>query len=168
MDNLTITRFAYTPIGTFGSAMVGGLQLYSCEPPWLDNRPVISCIPEGTYTCRPATFIHGGYQAIEITAVPGRTGILFHIGNTRNDTKGCILLGFELGCMSGLWAVLSSHQAFDHFMSLYGQSPFELTIKRLPLLSPSLSTRNEDLEHRFSLPAGNPPTSPLETILNPK
>lgn len=33
--------------------------------------------------------------------VPGRTGIMFHVGNSRTDTRGCILLGldFLLNCI---------------------------------------------------------------------
>lgn len=163
MESLTLSRFAYSPIGVFGSLLVGGHQLYSVERPWLDNRPVISCIPEGIYTCVPKAFIHGGYPAVEVTGVPGRTAILFHIGNTINDLKGCIALGFGLGSIDGLWAVTASKAAFDHFMSIYGSSPFKLTIKRLPLLAQKELSAETDPSplHVHTLPAslGSTPRS---------
>lgn len=73
--------------------------IYQClclELPQLGNQHNISCIPEGTYSVikysddkHPNTFL--------VQNVPGRTGILIHIGNyaTGNhiDTQGCILPG---------------------------------------------------------------------------
>ena len=67
MTAIRITRFAHTPMGTFGSFWVLGKQLYTCERPWLDNAPFVSCIPEGEYAIKPQIFHRGngglGYPA---------------------------------------------------------------------------------------------------------
>ncbi len=43
------------------------------ERPWLNNRAGVSCIPAGTYIVGPRRFLRGGYDAIEVREVPGRT-----------------------------------------------------------------------------------------------
>ena len=73
--------------------------LYHCvclELPNLGNQHNISCIPEGTYKCSKETDSHFGPH-FRLYDVPGRDGILIHIGNyaagKKVDTKGCILPG---------------------------------------------------------------------------
>ena len=53
MKTLTLTRIAYSNMGVFGQLEVDGQALYSVERPWLDNKRIVSCIPEGAYLCRP-------------------------------------------------------------------------------------------------------------------
>lgn len=130
MQRLTLERFAYTPMGTFGKIVVDGAVLYTVERPWLNNAPSVSCIPEGTYKCKPRRYFRGGYDAAEVTGVPNRSYILFHKGNTMMDSAGCILVCSSLGCLNGLWAGLGSKQAFAVFMDEYGGKEFELTITR--------------------------------------
>lgn len=50
--------------------------------------------------------------------VPGRSHILFHAGNTAEDTEGCILLGRGFGRVQGKPAITQSKQAMMWFMSL--------------------------------------------------
>lgn len=63
-----------------------------------------TCIPVGTYELQLRT--HGGFHdryrkrfpemhvgMIEVVGVPGFTDILWHIGNTDEDTAGCLLVG---------------------------------------------------------------------------
>jgi hypothetical protein len=123
---LTLTRWAQTGHGTLGR--LG--PWYTMENPWKDNARGKSCIPAGTYKCRRAFFNRGGYPTFEVLDVPGRSHILFHIGNTSADTEGCILPGKTLGVLSTWLAVLQSGPAFREFMrSLEGVDEFTLVIK---------------------------------------
>jgi len=48
--------------------------------------------------------------------VEGRSHILFHKGNTEEDTQGCILIAEQFGYLNGKVAVLSSKAGFNEFM----------------------------------------------------
>ncbi len=90
---------------TAGILMVNGVfQCHTLENPWRENERRISCIPTGTYVLglrmeggfdqryrKKFPRLHGGM--IEVTGVPDRDYILFHIGNSAKDTEGCILVG---------------------------------------------------------------------------
>ncbi len=77
------------------------LVCLTLELPNFNNAKYISSIPVGTYqisrtTGRETT---GGMKlktTYVVTGVPGRTGILFHPGNSAKDTKGCILVGLGI------------------------------------------------------------------------
>ncbi len=79
---------------TMGVLLIEGEAFCSTlEPPWLENRPGLSCIPPGTYDVR-VTFSNRFHQMLpELFAVPGRSAIRMHAGDTVDDTEGCILLG---------------------------------------------------------------------------
>lgn len=135
MKELTLTRFAYTPDGTLGR--MG--PYCTLEEEWQDNRPNVSCIPTGTYRCERRFYNRGGYWTFEVTGVPGRSAILFHVGNRETDTAGCILLGTRFGVLTGAdeetgvrrphLAVLASRAAFDDwFASLAGEDAFTLHV----------------------------------------
>ena len=127
--DLALTRFCYSPLGTFGEmTMPDGIKLYTVERPWFDNRPSVSCIPPGIYKCAPRRFFRGGYDAIEITSVPNRSHILFHIANVATDVEGCIGVCSKLGALNGVWAGLASKPAFELFMGFYGGKEFSLEI----------------------------------------
>jgi hypothetical protein len=49
--------------------------------------------------------------------VPNRSDILFHAGNTKNDTRGCILLGLMFGTLGTQAAILSSRSAMAAFLT---------------------------------------------------
>ena len=84
--------------------------LYTLEPPWRDNERGRSCIPVGEYKCSRYPSKRFGKTFI-VMNVPGRDGILFHVGNWEKDTSGCILLGIERTHKSLLW----SRPAIDRF-----------------------------------------------------
>lgn len=128
MADLIIKRFCVGPMGTFGTMSVDGVTLYTVERPWLNNQPNISCIPDGLYTCKPRRFYRGGYDAIEITNVIGRTHILMHIANLPERLKGCIGINSELGCLYGQWAGRGSRDAFNYLMQKFGGREFTLSI----------------------------------------
>lgn len=126
--DLRLTRFAYTDMGVFGEITVDGQKLYTVERPWLGNAPSVSCIPLGKYVCRPRRYNRGGYDAVEVCDVPGRTHILWHKGNTMHDLAGCIAVTSRLGTLKGIWAGLDSATAFALFMEHYGRREFALEI----------------------------------------
>ncbi len=121
---MQIKRVALLKSATFGVILVDGLPFaMTVEPPWLDNKPRVSCIPAGNYTAaRCRTLAHYGYadsprfgDTFEILNVPGRSRILFHKGNTSADTLGCVILGEKFEPISGKPAVLESAAAFAEF-----------------------------------------------------
>ena len=132
---VTLERWAKTKDGVLGR--MG--RWYTLEEEDAQNRPGVSAIPAGTYTCKRRMYHKGGYETFEVTNVPGRSDILIHIGNTEEDTMGCILLGMELGTLvvhpeeggpaKAKIAVLSSGVAFRAFMaSMQGEDSFTLDI----------------------------------------
>lgn len=124
MRALQLKRFAYTPIGTFGTLYVDGQYLcLTVERPWRDNQPNVSCIPEGQHTMRKRTSnvvgrSSGGRftEGWEICDVIERTFIMFHVANTMDDLEGCVGVGSTLGSVKGRWAVLNSRDTFIKFM----------------------------------------------------
>jgi len=99
------------------------------EPPDQDNIKNLSCIPAGQYLCRRVQSPKFG-ETFEILNVPNRTHVLYHRGNTIEDTNGCVILGITWGKLSGDRAVLNSGKSFEGFMNvLKGYDEFILTIK---------------------------------------
>lgn len=129
---ITLKRVAGGDDGTFGVLIEGGTPFaLTCERPWLENRPFVSSIPPGRYRCARTVSPHFG-ETFEVVDVPGRTHILFHVGNTAGDTEGCILVGSSFGVLGGRVAVLSSRQAFGDFMErLRGMDEFTLSIEEV-------------------------------------
>lgn len=123
---VTLERFAYTPMGTFGLLSVdGGTPFRTVERSWARNLDGISCIPCGVYRLKLGMFYGGDgvggkrdYPAYEILGVPERDLIKIHVANKATQVKGCVGLGMQLGVLDGVWAVLNSQAAFDHFMEL--------------------------------------------------
>jgi hypothetical protein len=86
----------------------GGLIAKTLELPWKDNQRSISCIPEGEYLVTtsgpvlkddPNTEVDesGGrhprpYSHYIVHDVPGRSGILIHVGYNPLWSQGCILV----------------------------------------------------------------------------
>lgn len=139
IKKLKLERFAYSDMGTFGELFDenGEHFCWVCEEVWHNNRPSIeyrqtgSCIPVGTYTCRRGKYPRHG-DTFEVLNVPGRTAILFHVGNTVADIEGCLALGNRLGALGNVWSVLESggsHGGYTRFMrSMVGRKEFELEI----------------------------------------
>lgn len=102
---------------------------YTLEPTDKLNKPNESCIPVQQYKCKRIESPKFG-ETFEITNVPGRTYVLFHKGNTADDTLGCIILGLTVGRFKGQRAVLNSGRTFEQFMAIMAnESIFHLTIK---------------------------------------
>jgi hypothetical protein len=118
---------------------VRDFTLYTCEEEWRDNERNESCIPAGTYICRRTTYWKHNIPTFEVCEVPDRSRILFHTGNTEEDSDGCILLGRSIGHLEVICeetgketrkiGVTDSRVAFRLFMEeLAGEDEFLLTI----------------------------------------
>ena len=131
--------FAYLDLRADDGALLG--RFCTAEDDWLDNRPQVSCIPAGLYVCRATVHHKTGEPTFEITGVPGRSRILFHAGNTEEDSMGCVLLGTDFGCKTVRdedaagaparvkWSVTGSVAAFARFMAtLAGVPQFDLQV----------------------------------------
>lgn len=130
-----LRRVASRPDGVAGvlllRAPLGDLPMcVTLEDPWKMNAVGESCVPANTYTCRKRPSRFG--VTFELQNVPGRSAILFHAGNTQEDTRGCILLGFAWGAIDDRLDIRESRIAFAAFMELMnvkGVEEFELRIE---------------------------------------
>lgn len=131
MHCVTIKRVSETEDGTFGVIFDGTVPFaLTLEDEWNDNAVGVSCIPLGSYTCKRRRYNKGGYDTFEVTDVADRTHILFHRGNTEDDTEGCILIAEEFGELNKKTAIKSSGKGFAEFMGrLHGADEFILHIK---------------------------------------
>ena len=99
--NLTLQRLRQSPDGpTFGQIInEDGAVIVpaTLELPDRGNEHGISRIPAGSYPAFRFNSPHIGYQLFQLANVPDRVGIDLHVGNTMQDTEGCILLGEARG-----------------------------------------------------------------------
>lgn len=90
-------------IGTISLISQSGislLKLRTLELPFLNNQRQISCIPAAVYICKKTVSARFG-KTLHVQNVDGRSGILFHAGNYKSNTKGCILLGLDVKDING-------------------------------------------------------------------
>ena len=101
--------------------------IFSCaaiEPPWKENRRLVSCIPPGTYIVKKRYSPRHKHH-FHIQDVPGRTWILIHAGNFRRNTTGCILVGkFYVRDIDGD-GLFDLSYSFDTLQYLLGWLPEE-------------------------------------------
>ena len=121
-------------VSEYKDAMLGVLCLdarpmfVTLEDRWFDNEPQLSCIPVGKYKIK----IHNSPKfgrVFQVMDVPGRSHILIHAGNTKEDTHGCILLGLMYGTIGTETAILSSRAALANFMTAmntYSEAELEI------------------------------------------
>lgn len=123
MRKVRIVRVGEADQATFGVLFIDSKPLFvTLEEPWRDNQREVSCIPEGTYKLE---WVHSPTfgKTLEVADVPGRKHILFHRGNTPDDTKGCILVGFQYGELRDRSAILNSRPAVEKFLGLLKDAP---------------------------------------------
>lgn len=110
---ITLYRFVSDHFSTRGVLFDGNRPLcHTLELPWNNNEQNISCIPDGFYSVhRSTSALHG--PCFRFSYVRGRSGILFHAGNTIEDTRGCILVGLDCNSVS----VLHSRMAMDRLFN---------------------------------------------------
>lgn len=128
--HIILTRSPSTPQGTFGVLSANGIPLcVTCELPWLNNQPNISCIPVGVYNCQRGpspSFPEGNTWAIE--DVEDRTGVRLHNANDIAQLEGCVAVGDSFGTLNNLPAVLNSVQTLAMLNKILPDN-FTLTIQ---------------------------------------
>ena len=131
--NFTLERFCYAPSCTLGVLRIRDKKFYTMEKPPLGNRVNESCIPQGLFVCK--RYHSGKHGETFEVSVPGRTYILFHIGNTSDDVKGCIALGLSADhdrfriarskdAMKEFREVLSGFEEFNLYITQYHPKVF--------------------------------------------
>lgn len=129
---VTLTRQKFLKTCTLGFLRIQTRNLvWKCktlELPDRGNKPQISCIPAGTYTCRRINSPKFG-DTFEVCGVPDRSQILFHPGNSVKDTRGCILVGISIDYNGGTAYLEASRAAMKTLRQvLEGISKFDLVI----------------------------------------
>lgn len=81
----------YFPNGTNGEIFYNGRRIcFSIELPWLNNKPSVSCIPEGRYELEKYYSEHLGNH-LHLKAVVNRSLIMIHAANDAiRELHGCI------------------------------------------------------------------------------
>jgi hypothetical protein len=128
--NLSLVRVSSQEFGTFGVLRTEEKVPFAVtlELPWKRNEAWVSCIPPGRYTCQRVHSPTFG-ETFEVTGVQGRSHILFHAGNTIEDTAGCILVAEEFGGTDLEPIIASSKRGYGEFMAKQaGVNEFELEI----------------------------------------
>lgn len=144
MSPLVVERISYGPRATIGLMRWSDVLLYTLEDAWANNKPMLSCIPDGVYRCRPRRFNRGGYMAVEVRDVPGRSNILIHRGNTADDVTGCLLVGRFLDAFRGVIAVLDSAWAWGQFFPVWGEREFDLVLKPIHPLAGTRAYQHQE------------------------
>ena len=129
-----LKRDDFSPKGVFGmlSNLEETFECYTLEHAYGDpnSSDWLPVIPPGVYKCERGLHKLDGmikpFTTYEITDVKGHSGLLFHAGNTENDSHGCVLLGLERKDDM----ILHSRAAFTAFMNvLEGVEHFELRVE---------------------------------------
>lgn len=92
-----------------------GLPIFSCislELPWRDNKPQVSCVPEGEYQIKYEYSNKFKQFLWELKGVPDRSEIKIHPANNVHELLGCIALGRNLALKS---ALVSSRPSVNQF-----------------------------------------------------
>lgn len=136
MKKISLVRIVSEDSGTFGMIpLQDGFTFMTGELPWRENKPFVSCIPEGTYQLKYLLSKKFGKFNYHIIDVPGRTNIEFHRANYMGDKtkgfkcelEGCIAVGISLGYDSKQQRMLmQSAAALEKFEKYLREDPFEL------------------------------------------
>ena len=114
--HIHIKRIHTSDSGTFGVVCDGHHGEPFCvslELPYRNNEPNISCIKSGVYEGVRVMSPRFG-NTFEVKGnLEGRTHILFHKGNSIEDSRGCLILAEGFGEGNH---VERSRVAFDEFM----------------------------------------------------
>ena len=132
-----VSRQVYsTAMGTFSTFWVVDTPFRSLylELPWHDDKPLISCIPCGTYPLKLGAHHPGQpdeypcYHILGLTAPYQRSNVEIHVANDISELEGCGAPGLGLGVNNGRWSVTSSRAAFTQFMQAMAGEDGEIQI----------------------------------------
>jgi hypothetical protein len=130
IPTVTLKRNSDNGIETLGTLTTTGFTCKTLELSDKQNKPNISCIPKGIYTCQWKFKLNSLAYHYEIMNVPNRSGIFLHNGNYYTDIKGCVLLGDSYGDINkdGQTDILNSKATLSKFETLMGKKDFQLII----------------------------------------
>ena len=130
IPTVRLIRLEESNQGTFGALLIcSQVFCVTLEPSDELNERNISSIPAQQYHCVRIISPQFG-ETFEIIEVPGRSHVLFHAGNRRKDTEGCVILAQYFGNLRNNRAVLNSGATFRKFMEIMKDvDKFLLTIK---------------------------------------
>lgn len=103
---LLVLHRIYFPEGTHGLLQFDGKTIcYTIELPWLINKRMVSCIPEGKYILKKRFSKKFGWH-IHLIDVPGRQFILIHPANdAKKELLGCIApVTYHIGIGKGSYS----------------------------------------------------------------
>jgi hypothetical protein len=134
--DLLLKRNEFQSAGIFGLLMSldkSCIVAHTLEHSYVgSNEPIcyIPKLPPGVYLCERGMHQLEGmsfpFETFEITHVPGHTQILLHVGNTNDDSAGCVLLGSARSNNM----ITQSRIAFAAFMKLQaGIDTFKLVVE---------------------------------------
>ena len=136
---MILERFLMDDWGTFGRLLLdNGKEVFTVEPPWENNDPMVSCIPEGTYPASRGTF-QNRYEDLELHNVPGRSKVEMHGANWAHQLKGCIAPGMEIGWLDGERCVLRSQTALRNVLLSF-RGPYTTILIRRVIPLPRMET----------------------------
>ena len=136
--------------GTRGILTSGTFSCKTIELPWRNNRPKLSCIPEGEYEVR-FTYSPGFKRYLyELLNVKDRSYIRMHGGNfagavdlgLKSNYLGCIGVGRNYGVIGKQKVLLSTNPTLEAFHAHMKKQPFMLTIVN--------ATKLENLDDRIA------------------
>lgn len=114
MIQLEVKTVAVLSDGCFSVLLWEGRPFaVSVERTFDSGQPIIQA---GMYQCTRSHFNRGGYDTFEIE-VQGHDRILFHRGNTEEDSIGCVCIAEKFGILNDKTAVLESVEGFTEFMN---------------------------------------------------
>jgi hypothetical protein len=118
MTVLTLKRVKTTRGTVIGKLYVNNkLECYTLEDEETE-------IPAGTYKLQVGYSEKFEHNIIRLLHVPGRTNIEIHPGNTKDDARGCILVGKSHTDLS----VIASRGALTHLLKQI-QTPAEIVVQ---------------------------------------
>lgn len=92
---LTIVR-EYLKPSAQGQITIDGKPFgRTLERAWLDNLPMVSCIPAGEYSMGWTHSPRFKRKMLEVLRVPGRAGIRIHSADYVGELQGCIAIATD-------------------------------------------------------------------------
>lgn len=123
---------------TIGYITCEDFKADTLELPFINNTPMISCVPAGIYPVKWTYSQRHGKYMYQIIDVPYRTGIRFDVANKASQLKGCVAIGNEYRDIdgNGQLDILNSQTTNDAFNAFFNKEDFQLTI--IDNFSPSI------------------------------
>lgn len=127
---LKLLRQSHNEFGTFGKLIINDIILQTVEQSWNNNKPFVSCIPNGTYNLEFHESPRHGDSYILSNPKLGigkykgsskRYGCLIHKANLASQLQGCVAPGGKLGFYRRQWSVTNSRDTMDLIVKLLGR-----------------------------------------------